>query len=183
MWYKFAALKGSDVSEQRFFEQFINVSSGNNTEQFWIVNGQKFSPPEKYGHNYTATQLKLQNSIFPDTDLWDDTPIKFVGEGIGSLAKNGVIRVSFLGTKANISIYGNANPESLKEITLFINPDKIDKWEIVNKGLSGTGYDSLDKTLNNLSLGVNSAPKEQINESPIKRVDNSPSFYGGREGD
>lgn len=183
MWYRFAALKGSDVSEQRFFEQFINLSGGNNSNQFWIVNGQKFSPPENYGHNYTATQLKLQNSIYPETELWDDTPISFVGAGIGSLAKNGVIRVSFLNKKANISIYGNANPESLKEIELFISPEKINEWEIINTGLSGNGYDSLSKTLNNLSLGINSTPKQEIDESPIKRVDYSPSFYGGREGD
>ena len=187
MWYKFAAIRVNDqeVPEEDFLKKFINVATNDNKQHYWIVNGEKYAPPENYGHNYTSMMLKLQHGVYPNDPDYDETPIEFVGRGIGSLASGGTIRVSQMLDDAELSIYGPVSNNTLDNILKFIFPDTINKWEILNVAgnPNGRGFDSLKQTIQNLTLGLEQNTKEEIDTAPIKRVDNTPSFYKGKSGD
>lgn len=183
MWYRYAAIivNGKEIPEEDFYNAFSNISSNKNDQHFWIVNGQKYSPPELYNHTYTSMRLKLQHGIMPDHPDFEMTPVEFIGKGLGDFAKGGTIRVSKMIDTAAITIYGPTDNNTLDNITRYVSTDEIGKWEIINvpKPSSGTGYKSLQSALANPDY----ISKDEINTTEVKRIDNSPSFYKGRSGD
>jgi hypothetical protein len=187
MWYKFAAIKVNDkeIPEEDFFNKFVNVATNDNKQHYWIVNGEKYAPPENYGHNYTSMMLKLQHGIYPNDPSYNETPIEFVGRGLGSFAKGGTIRVSQMIDTANLSIYGPVEENTIGDILKFLPAESIGTWEILNvpNNPSGNGFNSLKQTIDNLNLGLEQKSKEEVDIKPIQRVDNTPSFYKGRSGD
>jgi hypothetical protein len=183
MWYRYAAItvNGKEIPEEDFYNAFSGISSDKNNQHFWIVNGQKYGPPELYNHTYTSMRLKLQHGIMPDNPDFEMTPIEFIGKGLGDFAKGGTIRVSKMQDIATLTIYGPTNNNTLTNITKYVSPDEIGKWEIINvpNTPSGTGYQSLQNALANPDY----ISKDDIDATEVKRIDNAPSFYKGRSGD
>jgi hypothetical protein len=83
-------------------------------------------------------------------------------------------------TKKDFIIQANLN-----NIIKFVTPDSINKWQILNvpNNPHGRGFDSLKQSINNLSLQNTTNVKEDIDITPIQRIDNTPAFYKGRSGD
>ena len=79
-WFLIIGIKGKKKLIFKlfiFFNKFVNVATNDNKQHYWIVNGEKYAPPENYGHNYTSMMLKLQHGVYPNDPNYNETPIEF----------------------------------------------------------------------------------------------------------